>query len=253
MISPTTIEMQEGVSEDRDIRTVISRRSDLSTFVVHLTRDRNGEQAKEHLKSIVRSHKIEARTAYGSAVKKLGNGNLALNSQKCVCFTETPLEYLHLLVGKINGRKCDFGPYGVAITKRLARKTSVNPVWYVDITPGHDWLMNPINALIDCCNGNFQGSDVSKIAPFIEPMGTGNGGEYQPYRKEFWWEREWRHVGHFPLPSHVLVICPEGDFAEFESLANQNSYSARCIDSTWGLEQIIARLAGFDKQDVEIL
>jgi hypothetical protein len=254
MISPTTIEMQEGVSEDRDIRTVISRRSDLSTFIVHLTRDSNGEQAKEHLKSIVRSHKIEARTPYGSAVRRLAKQqHLRLDSQKCVCFTETPLEHLHLLVGRIDGREYDFGPYGVAITKKLARKQGVNPVWYVDITPGHDWLMKPIDTLIDRCNGNFQASEVSKIAPFIEQMGTGNSGKYQSYRKEFWWEREWRHVGDFSLPSHVLVICPEGDFPEFESLANHNSYSARCIDSTWGLEQIIARLAGFDKQDVEIL
>jgi hypothetical protein len=253
MFDAAPVAIQGAVLGGQDIRTVISRRSDLSTFIVHLTRDDNSELAKDRLKSIVQSRTIQARTAFGSAVKRLGDHNRALDSQKCVCFTETPLEYLHLLVGKIDGRQYDFRPYGVAITKKLARKAGVNPVWYVDITPGHGWLTNSIDDLISHCNGNFQTSEVSKIAPFIEQMGTGKGGTYQPYKKEFWWEREWRHVGHFNLPAHVLLICPENDFTEFESLANQNGYTARCIDSNWGLEQIIARLAGFTKQDVEIL
>ena len=233
-----------------EIKDVLARRSDLSTFVVHLTRDANGQSAKDCLESIVRSWKIEAKNAYGSAAKKLTDKNLNIESQKCICFTETPLEYLYLLIGEIAGRKCDFGPFGVAVTKRLARKGGANPVWYVDITSGHSWLMNPINELIDQSLGTFDKSSISKITPFIEQMGTGNG-----YRKEFWWEREWRHVGDFALPEHVILICPDedGNHENFERLAQEGGHSARCIDPGWGLEQIIARLAGFDRGDIEIL
>jgi hypothetical protein len=232
-----------------DIRSVLSRRSDLSTFVVHLSRDNNGGSAADRLRAIIAAWKIEAKSPFRAAVR---SGRDDIDSQRCVCFTETPLEYLHLLVGRIEGRQYDFGPYGVAITKQLARKKGANPVWYVDITPGHDWLMNPINELIDKVDGAFDESPVSRIAPFIEQMGTGNGRKGDPYRKEFWWEREWRHVGDFSLPERVLLICPEDDFTEFEGMARANGHSAACVDPRWGLEQIIARLAGFSKEDVEI-
>jgi hypothetical protein len=41
-----------------------------------------------------------------------------------------------------------FHLFGLAFTKMTARRLGVYPVWYVDITPGHDWLMNPINEAI---------------------------------------------------------------------------------------------------------
>ena len=36
------------------------------------------------------------------------------------------------------------GPYGMAITKQTARTCGVNPVRYLDITPGRDWLTSPL-------------------------------------------------------------------------------------------------------------
>jgi hypothetical protein len=243
-----------GAVRTQDIRTIIARRADLSTFIVHLTRDDDVHSAKGRLRLILKHGRIKAKSAFGAAVTRLRSNDENSDSQKCVCFTETPLEYLHLLVGKIDGRDYDFGPYGIAITKKLARKKGVNPVWYVDITPGHNWLMTPVNKLIDRCNGDFDTSDVSKIAPFIEQMGTGkNGMRYRPYRKESWWEREWRHVGDFSLPKRVLLVYPEDHFSEFEGLAKKSGRGAKCIDPQWGLEQIIASLAGFAKEDIEIL
>ena len=84
-------------------------------------------------------------------------------------------------------------------------------------------------------------------------MGTGNGGSRISYRKEFWWEREWRHVGDFDLPTRVILICPEDEHAGFEKMAEKSGHPSRCVDPEWGLEQIIARLAGFTRDDVEIL
>lgn len=235
-------------TEKKDIRNIISRRSDLSTFVVHLTRDEDTHSAKEKLKSIVQSWTIHARSSFGAARNK----HQSCNSQKCVCFTETPLEYLYLILENIKGREFQFAPYGVAITKKLARKQGVNPIWYVDITPGHEWLMNSINDLINNPNSTFDESPISKITPFIEQMGSGSNRETgQAYRKNFWWEREWRHQGDFSLPDHVLLICPEEDFQTFEHLADEKGRSVKCIDPKWGLEQIIAHLAGFDAKDIE--
>ena len=88
-----------------DIHDVVARRSDLSTFVVHLTRDEGDETAVGRLNSILSAWQIEARTAFGPVKAKL-------QSQKCVCFTETPLDYLHLHVQRIDGRDAQFAPYG---------------------------------------------------------------------------------------------------------------------------------------------
>lgn len=47
---------------------------------------------------------------------RLERANLPTESQNCVCFTETPLEHVSLLLGKIGDRNCEFKPYGIAIT-----------------------------------------------------------------------------------------------------------------------------------------
>lgn len=54
-----------------DIQRLLARRTDLSTFLVHLTRDGPGETAKQRLISILTSHTIEARSPFGHAVSKL--------------------------------------------------------------------------------------------------------------------------------------------------------------------------------------
>jgi len=242
-------ETKEETKESKNIRDILYHRSDLSTFIVHLTKN------KKSLKGIVNSWTIEARSAWGLAKSKFKDDSPEAESQKCVCFTETPLEYLYLMLEKIEGRDYEFGPYGVAITKKQARKKGVNPVWYVDITPGHNWLM-PINKLIDQPDGDFGTSPISQITPFIEPMGSGkNATRYSTYRKEFWWEREWRHVGDFKLPNHVILICPDenNNHEKFENMAKNSHHSAKCIDPNWGLEKIIARLAGFKNKDIDIL
>lgn len=61
---------------------------------------------------------------------------------------------------------------------------------------------------------------------------------------EWWWEREWRHVGDLVLPPHgVIWLCPED---EIDSL----NVDQPVIDPRWGLEQIIAHLAKFPSEDV---
>jgi len=236
-----------------DIRELLARRTDLSTFLVHLTRDTPEGTARQALESILTYSTIEARSMFGAARGRLEKLGLMLDSQKCVCFTETPLEFAHLLLSELPNRDCTFRPYGVAITKMAARKGGVNPVWYVDITPGHDWITNEINALIDPAidTGTFIGHPIEKIAPFVEQMGT----QYDPwgnlkYRKEFWWEREWRCRGNFTLTSRVIGLCPEEEIPYFTK--NYPGMNMRYIDPRWGLERIIAHLAGYHRDDVEL-
>ncbi|HLN30050.1 MAG TPA: hypothetical protein VK395_20070 [Gemmataceae bacterium] len=242
------------------IQDLVSRRTDLSTFLVHLTRAQGAETAKQRLISILKQRKIVARSPFGPAIEGLKAKGQSSDSQRCACFTETPLEYTHLLLGEIEGRDCQFEPYGVAITKKQGRRRGVNPIWYVDITPGHDWLMNSINPLIKLhlnAQKPYETYGFAKITPFIEQMGSGAYGHGLGggYKKEFWWEREWRHLGDFDLPGKFIVLCPLNEILEIKEAVNQgveehDQLRARCIDPRWGLEKIIGHLAGFDIDDL---
>jgi hypothetical protein len=239
------------------ISQLIARRADLGTFVVHLSRKYKKSSARDNLARILTRQVIRARHPFGSAVQALCEAiregqatQQDLDSQNCVCFTETPLEHLHLLLTEVEDadRICTFEPYGVALTKKVARRLGVNPIWYIDITPGHDWLTNPLNCLIEAAieGGDFAESAIAQLTPFIEQMGSRAG----QYRKEFWWEREWRHHGDFELPPRIIVLAPEEDHASFAKITKKTAVNASFVDPSWGLEAIIARLAGFEADDV---
>jgi len=235
----------------KNIRDILSCRSDLSTFLVHLTRDEDGKSAKDKLRLIVNDWIIKAKSPFGSAVRKLKDKNKNTDSQRCVCFTETPIEHLRLLVGKIKGRKYMFGSYGVAIPKKLARRLSVNPIWYVDMTKDCNFLMDNINTLIQEAikSDDFNSKPIAKIGPFVEQMGDWR--KTSGKRKEFWWEREWRHLGDLKLPEKVILICPENEREEFQNICKEKKKDITCVDPYWSLEQIIAYLVGFNKYDVD--
>jgi hypothetical protein len=232
-----------------NITELLNRRSDLSTFLVHLTREFKGTSARDNLNNILKLRTIEARTMYGPLKNRLEPAGKNLDSQKCVCFTETPLEYTYLLVARIENRQFEFGPYAVAITKRVARKRGINPIWYLDITPGHPWLAQNVDRLADrFLANNSSDFDVEGLFPFIDHMGTGEN-----YKKEFWWEREWRYQGDFLLPDTVICLCPEDEIEYFAASLKAAGLAGSCIDPHWSLEKIIARLAGFDSSEIDVV
>lgn len=231
------------------IEDLLHRRGDLSTFLVHLTRgtDGGGPSARENFLSILSAGCIEARTALGMA-----KDQVAPIDQRVVCFTETPLEHAWMMCQTIEGREHSLSEYGFVFAKRWARSRRVNPVWYLDITPGHDWLTVPINSLIDKAVEGADVAEIFKIAPFIEQMGPTCQGRS---RKEFWWEREWRHRGNFAFHSSDLVamFAPEQEHQELRiALTGLTRTSDRTplLDPRWGMERMIAELAGVDAAHV---
>lgn len=232
---------------------ILNRRSDLSTFLVHLTRDTQSS-ARENLESIISDRKIEARSVYGALTQHTHKLPDKGKSQQVVCFTETPLEYTYFLTEQIDDRDYKFSNYGIAITKRLGREKGVNPVWYLDITPGHDWLTTSVDALRKTfIDGGAKDNDLGRLFPYIEQMGNGKSKAGTGYCKEFWWEREWRHCGDFRLPLTVICLCPESEIPHFSALMQKAPLDGKCVDPTWSLERIIAHLAGFAPDEIEIL
>jgi len=227
-----------------NIREILSRRTDLSTFLVHLTRDRDEEwPAKRVLMKIAEDTMIFAKTAMGWAADHLDSDELAKQSQRVVCFSETPLEHIDLLVADIVGRQVQLRPWGLVVTKMMARSKGVNPVWYVDMTPGRDWeISNALNTLRDnAIATGFRTHPAAMILPYFEPMGT-----WPNSQREFWWEREWRIRDHFSFGLNQIVswIVPQAEQDEFIETVKDwyPGRPCRCIDANWSLEEIIAKL-----------
>jgi len=243
--------LPEPCAPQLDIREVLNRRSDLSTFVVHLTREREGRSAKESLLSIIGDRRLRAGQPMGWA---LGTPGIQLNeeakmTQRVVCFSETPLEHAYALFADIAARQVKLSGYGLAFTKMVARRVGINPVWYVEFTPGGVRpLANALNAVVQAAAaaGDMGASEIWKLTPFIEGMGS--WGEPRRYR-EFWWEREWRHLGDLdlgPTWDKTIWLCPEDEIDEIKAATGGRP----CIDPQWSLEQIIGYLSGLSLDDM---
>jgi hypothetical protein len=155
-----------------------------------------------------------------------------------------------LLTQEIDGRDMKFEPFGLAITRKQGRSRGVNPVWYLDMTPGHDWLTNSVKLIVQEAIGRGAYADhpMARLTPFIDWMGV-----WEARRKEFWWEREWRHHGNFFLPPPYIVLAPESDHQELAAFVEQHVPTperVRYVDPAWSLEMIIGRLAGFEAKDL---
>ena len=241
------------------IADILGRRDDLSTFLIHLCRERTpGTSAAQVLNQIVDGRVLRAMTPMGWAKVVDDPNNPDAQSQRTVCFSETPLQHIYSLFAEIEGRSICLKPYGVALTKVVARRLGVNPVWYVDMTTrgGREW--EEARALDEIrreaiATGAFHSGPVAKILPFFEHMGT-----WPTSRKEFWWEREWRHRGDLNLAavwSKLIWLAPEADHAALSArlqAANGNARAPIVLDPSWGIEQIIGRLCGLEPDDVSL-
>ena len=80
------------------------------------------------------------------------------------------------------------------------------------------YLTNPLNNLIINASSSpdFGNTDIGKLAPFIEQMGSGIKGSGEPWKKEFWWERVWGDVGDLILPEKIIGVCREEEIEYFE-------------------------------------
>jgi hypothetical protein len=103
------------------IESLLHRRSDLSTFVVHFTQDTNA-MACDNLVSILKDRRLRACSAYGMARDLATRFTEVAEAQRIVCFTETPLEHAWMMCADIEGRDNRFNGYGVAFAKTFARR-----------------------------------------------------------------------------------------------------------------------------------
>lgn len=240
------------------IESQLSQRTDLSPYLVHFTRDTENPSAAalDNLLSILRCKRLEARNTFGMARELAARFPAVAATQNTVSFTETPLEHARMMCADIEGRRMQFNGYGLAFTKAFARRRAVNPVWYLDITLGHGWLTEPVKQLVadavkaatpvdaDPDPAMLAKAPILQLTPFIDRMGNPAGTP-----KEFSWEREWRHVGHFDFTRDDLaaVLAPEQEHATMRDLMAgwRRGYKTAMptfIDVNWEPARITAAL-----------
>lgn len=213
-----------------------AQRTDLSPYLVHLTRaDTGHEDARENLLQILTDGVIEARTAYGIGIAHIQRQDdygedfveEATESQRVVCFTETPLDELssHLQPSRW-GSDFDFRPYGLAFSRQYMMEQGANPVWYLNCESGpgisFKWLAKSVWQLVRKAATNdseepdaerFNSSQIAHLTPFMEMM-----GQWGRSRRDFSYEREWRYQGDFRfgyLEEPAAVIVPTGQSESF--------------------------------------
>jgi hypothetical protein len=205
----------------RNIDDILHFRSDISPFIVHLTK---GENAKDILKNILRENELKQSGNQVSdlrfAVRTIGMDEGDLKKFfGAICFTETPLNEIHCLFD-IRYRQTNLQPYGLVFLKENLSKKGVSPVFYINNELGDKG--NVLRAL--CGLRGDHPDEAAEILPLVAIYGnkiTPPGADEVEGSIDFRWEREWRFPfvrGPLTLSADDVFIglCPDNDIDEFE-------------------------------------
>lgn len=238
---------------------LFEKRGDLSPFLIHLTRsgdlkldkdifslpkDRVVQiDARKSLESIIQKRRIEAVSAFGYfnflVPWKSPDGRYQKNTSslvkrdwlRSVCFSETPLDHIHLHMTQKHGGINNYRPFGLAFFENFIRSKNGNPIFYVQTT--NQLLRDSFDKLAI----NPLAVDFKNTMPFIEGFGPPwYPKQYGPKEIDFRWEREWRVSGDlsFTLSDVAFGICESGDIGYFEGLVG-NAFPF--IDPTSDIQQ----------------
>lgn len=202
------------------IEDVLRDRLDISPYLVHLTKDQGDVPARDIVRKIFDEGELIPARPMGWAASTITEKgwNVATENQRVVCFTEVPPTEIRWMAQDIAGRSEQFRPYGLVFDKQRMRLRDVNPVWYLDATQGHDWVLaKAMDELLGAAvteEQAFCAHHGARLFPFVESMGTGDD-----WQREFWWEREWRHRGNFALGIELVgLLAPEAEHDLFADL-----------------------------------
>jgi hypothetical protein len=211
----------------------LEKKHDFSPFLVHLTRDSDEVPARDVLKTILDENTLRAYNHFcyfSTALKK--SENVPLESKfRVVCFTETPIGQIDVLLIPVAERKFKPEHYGLVFKKSYIREKGGNPVFYVTRQ-----IAKPIYYLLYEAHivGKEQAPEqLCKLLALVSLCEEGN---------DWHWEREWRVVGdlEFDLNDIYCGLCPEGEISYFE-----NRYApVKFISPYWGINKILDKLVG---------
>lgn len=183
-------------------QNAIKDRSDISRFVVHLTRDdtkdfTDGGSAEDNFQAIIEDRRICAYQAHCIHASEIPQ-NL-LKKYSVACFTEVPLTQLHLLTKHIPGRKIQLQPFGLVFSREFIISKGAQPAIYINSYNNNAWLRESADSLCEIARKmKFKSGKVWRFLPYLNAMHE---------RYDFTWEREWRVCGDVEFtPSDVVAV-----------------------------------------------
>ena len=218
------------------IEEFLDNKRDYSPFLVHLTKDGIDElsdpcvSAKDVLDTILSENTLKAYNHFCLFSPNLKEKqSLALQKEfKAVCFTETPIGQIDVLLKEVIERNFKPKPYGLVFKKEYIREQGGNPVFYTkkEVALPLWQLYWPL-----CSEDVEQSSEnIYRLLALVSVCEKGN---------DFHWEREWRVVGDltFDFADIYCGLCPEEDIQFFE-----NKYHLIFISPYWGINKILDKL-----------
>jgi hypothetical protein len=220
----------------------LNKKRDYSPFLVHLTKDCKDEQsnslkpARDVLSLILNCKSLRAfnHFCYFSPSIAASNDNKLQDRFKVVCFTETPIDQIDLLLSEVIERDFKPKPYGLVFTKDYIRSKRGNPVFYI-IKEIAKPLWSP---LYERLRKKELSEEVCVPLALMTVCEEGN---------DWHWEREWRIVGDlkFELSDIYCVLCPEEEIALFEKRYSDVIF----ISPIWGTNKILDKLVKTPKKN----
>lgn len=208
----------------------LKRKRDFSPLLVHLTKDAdgNGPPAEDILEIILQEKILRAYNHYCLFESNLEKADISVKEKfKVVCFTETPIDLIDVLLMDLEGRyRFKPKPFGLVFTKDFIRQHGGNPVFYVS-----SGLFDSLwKAYEDAKARNFDKDD-NKFLALVNKCND---------EMDFHWEREWRVVGDlkFDLSDVYCALCPEDRIVHFEHKFSELTF----IGPNWGIYQIFDKL-----------
>jgi hypothetical protein len=231
------------------------KREDLSRFLIHLTRDYEGSLARDNLIGILKDKEIQARNAHCLVMHKLEQmrfSKMLRGKFQSVCFTEAPLSQVSQLTRQIPKRSIKLKPYGIVFWKETLMNRGANPAIYLNAQG---------NSLSKYLLAQFdkEFKDIRTLRRFKTTEREHFESVIQFYallnvvnqKRNFMWEREWRHMGglRFKYIDTVAIIArnPDSFLEECEkklsSTANKFIKRIPVIDPSWQLEEVVESIA----------
>jgi hypothetical protein len=217
------------MTEPLSLGEFLDKKRDFSHLLVHLTRSDESSSAKEVLECILNEQTLRAYNYYCIFQDKIKSLDNVLQSKfRVVCFTETPIDQIEILLERVQGRNIILEPYGLVFKKDYIREKEGNPVFYITGS-----LSSPLWKLYnDAKNTQCSGGE-NKVLALVNKCDE---------TIDFHWEREWRIVGNlkFDLNDIYCGLCPADDISYFE-----NKYvPVKFISPYWGINKILDKLVG---------
>lgn len=233
---------------------MIDKRSDLSRYLVHLTRDYDRKSARDNLINILKTKTIEARNyhcLFSPKIRKMEISGKLKNSFKTVCFTEAPLNQIKNLVSDIPKRNIKLKPYGIVFWRDKLLDKGANPAIYLNAkgTDLRDYLIqqfdNQFKEIKTLRKLKREDDYYYEIIQYFSLINVIND------KYDFSWEREWRFHGDFKFNYRniVAIVCedPEGleNLCEKKLQEKALKFIKRTplISPEWSYEQLIEELS----------